>query len=282
MDWLPWGDGFHVLQFWHGLAQTPAPNFPSPTQVDLLRQQLDFLTKENARQSAEFTEKLRLVAAENQKLSESFKMFVSTMREGVYFVGILSGLVIGFLAFLFGRSFKEAQETAKAAVTRQVEERMAVIADNRINVVRRSLERESVIDRAKVEYWLLGAQVPPPEYDLLQTRGFNNVEFCTRPVQRRRQEVDVIVLDLNNWQDAQNRKFKELPKEEKEQQAEHQIGLIEERLDAKASMVIVVYVTGVIDYLNKVGQRRLIAPANNKVTLVGMVVDATYLVVGDR
>jgi hypothetical protein len=159
---------------------------------------------------------------------------------------------------------------------------MAVIADNRINVVRRSLERESVIDRAKVEYWLLGAQVPPPEYDLLQTRGFNNVEFCTRPVQRRRQEVDVIVLDLNNWQDAQNRKFKELPKEEKEQQAEHQIGLIEERLDAKASMVIVVYVTGVIDYLNKVGQRRLIAPANNKVTLVGMVVDATYLVVGDR
>jgi hypothetical protein len=46
--------------------------------------------------------------------------------------------------------------------------------------------------------------------------------------------------------------------------------------------VIVVYVTGTINYLNEVGQRLLIAPTNNKVTLVGMVVDAAYLVVGDR
>jgi hypothetical protein len=61
------------------------------------------------------------------------------MKDGVYFVGILSGVGIGLLTFLFGRSFKEAQETARSAVSRQVEERMAAIADNRIDLVRRSL-----------------------------------------------------------------------------------------------------------------------------------------------
>lgn len=280
MDWLPWEDGFHGLQFWHGLAQTPTPNSPSPTQVDLLRQQLEFLTKENARQSAEFTEKLRLLAAENQKLSESFKTFVSTMREGIYFVGILSSLVIGFLAFLFGKSFKEAQETAKAAVTRQVEERMAVIADNRINVVRRSLERESVIDRAEVEYWLLDGQSRPREFELLRTRGFN-VRFCDQAAQRRKRTVDIIVLDLNNWQDNQNRKFGELSEIERQQQVKRQFDLARDSI-AGTSTAIVVYAFGRYDYLDEAGRDRLVAPTNNAVTLVGMVVDAAYLVVGDR
>ncbi|NJR71361.1 MAG: hypothetical protein HC771_24125 [Synechococcales cyanobacterium CRU_2_2] len=91
-----------------------------------------------------FTEALKLLADENQALSESFKTFVSTMKEGVYFVGILSGLGIGILTILFGKSLKEAKDTAKAAVTRQVEERMVSIADHRIDVVKRSLEREGL------------------------------------------------------------------------------------------------------------------------------------------
>lgn len=153
MNWLVDGlailDGFHSLQVWHGLAQTPDEEATS--QVEFLRQ-LEFLAKENARQGAEFTEKLKLLADENQKLSESFKTFVSTMKDGVYFVGILSGLGIGILTVLFGKSLNEAKETAKGTVTKQVEERMAAIADNRIEVVRRSLEREGVVDRAQVAY----------------------------------------------------------------------------------------------------------------------------------
>lgn len=60
MDWLAFVDGSHVSQLWHGLAQTPTPNASSTPQIELLRQQVEFLAKENARQGAEFTEKLKL------------------------------------------------------------------------------------------------------------------------------------------------------------------------------------------------------------------------------
>ncbi|MBW4514628.1 MAG: hypothetical protein KME11_05325 [Timaviella obliquedivisa GSE-PSE-MK23-08B] len=267
-------DGFHSLHGWHGLAQTP--DGAATSQVEFLRQQLEFLARENARQGAEFTEKLKLLADENQKLSESFKTFVSAMKDGVYFVGILSALGIGILTFLFGKSLKEAKDTAKAAVTRQVEERMAAIADHRIDVVRRSLERESVVDRAQVAYWLLDAQMQPRELALLETRGFQ-VQFCTQP--QRGRDIDVVVVDLNNWQDGQGRIFAESSPMEKEQQVRRQVDLV------KAMMVqaaIVVFVSGRFDYLDQVGRDRLVAPTNNSVTLVGMVVDAAYLMVGDR
>lgn len=277
MNWLVNGlailDGFHSLQVWHSLAQTP--DGAATSQVEFLRQ-LEFLAKENARQGAEFTEKLKLLADENQKLSESFKTFVSTMKDGVYFVGILSGLGIGILTVLFGKSLKEAKETAKAAVTKQVEERMATIADHRIDVVRRSLERESVVDRAEVAYWLLGAQTMPRELELLETRGFQ-VQFCTQP--QRGREVDVVVVDLNNWQDEGGRGFAALLDAEKEQQVRRQIDLVKAMIGRAA---IVVFVAGRFGYLDEVGRDRLVAPTNNSVTLVGTVVDAAYLVVGDR
>jgi len=276
MDWLSVLDGFQGSWIWHGLAQAPTADLSSTSQVDLLRQQLEFLAKENARQGAEFTEKLKLLADENQKLSESFKTFVSTMKDGVYFVGILSGLGIAILTFLFGKSLKEAKDTAKAAITNQVEERMAAIADHRIAVVRRSLEREGVVDRAQVMYWLLAAQSPPRELDLLETRGFQ-VQFCAQP--QRGRDVDVVVLDLNNWCDSQGQMFAVLSPQEKEQQVRRQVDLVR---SATAQAAVVVYVAGRFDYLDEVGRDRLVAPTNNPVTLVGTVVDVAYLVVGDR
>jgi hypothetical protein len=280
MDWLSSVDGLHISQLWHGLAQTPTPSAASTTQIDLLRQQIEFLAKENARQGTEFAEKLKLLAEENQKLSESFKTFVSAMKDGVYFVGILSSGAIALLAFLFGKSLKEAKETAKASVTRQVEERMAVIADNRIEVVRRSLEREGIIDQSRVEYWLLSAQIPPRELGLLETRGFG-VRFCNQTGQRRGRDVDVVVLDLNNWQDDQGHKFSELSGTEKNQQVKRQLDLVREGV-ARKSTVFVVFVAGRYDYLDEVGHDRLVAPTNNPVTLVGTVVDAAYLAAGDQ
>jgi hypothetical protein len=281
MDWLSVVDGAYLSQIWHGLAQVPTPG-PSPSsagQVDVLRQQLEFLAKENARQGTEFTEKLKLLADENQKLSESFKTFVSAMKDGVYFVGILSGGGIGLLAFLFGKTFKDAQETAKSAVTRQVEERMSAIADNRIDLVRRSLEREVVVDQAKVEYWLLGGQMPPRELKLLETRGFQNVEFCTQDGQPRRRDVDVVVLDLNNWCNAKGTKFGALTPQDRDVEVKRQVDLIQTGV-AGRSMVFVVYASGRYDYLDEVGQNYLVTPTNNPVTLVGTVVDAAYLAAG--
>lgn len=280
MNWLSVIDVSHLSRVWDGLlAQVPTPG-GGASQMDLLRQQLEFLAKENARQGVEFSEKLKLLADENQKLSESFKTFVSAMKDGVYFVGILSGVGIGLLTFLFGRSFKEAQETAKSAVSRQVEERMAAIADNRIDLVRRSLEREAVVDKAIVEYWLFGGQMPPREFKLLETRGFQQVRFFNQDGQSRRRDVDVVVLDLNNWCDAQGTKFGAMVKVDQDAQVQVQVDRVTAGV-AGRSMVFVVFATGYFAYLNEVGQDYLVTATNNPVSLVGTVVDAAYLAAGD-
>jgi hypothetical protein len=248
MDWLAVVDGMHLPNIWHGLAEVPLPSPNAVGQVDLLRQQLEFLAKENARQGAEFAEKRKLLADENQKLSESFT---------------------------------DAQETAKSAVTRQVEERMGAIADNRIDLVRRSLEREVVVDKARVEYWLLGVQTPPKEFGLLEKRGFQQIRFCDRDGQQsRRRDVDVVVLDLNNWCDAQGTAFGALTKAEQELKVKEQLDLVTSGV-AGRSMVFVVFVTGRYDCLDEAGKTYLVTATNNPVTLVGTVVDAAYLAAGE-
>jgi len=73
--------------------------------------------------------------------------------------------------------------------------------------------------------------------------------------------------------------FAVLSPQEKEQQVRRQVDLVR---SATAQAAVVVYVAGRFDYLDEVGRDRLVAPTNNPVTLVGTVVDAAYLVVGDR
>jgi hypothetical protein len=46
MDWLSVIDASHLSRVWDGFAQVPTPG----PQVEFLRQQLEFLAKENARQ----------------------------------------------------------------------------------------------------------------------------------------------------------------------------------------------------------------------------------------
>lgn len=269
MDWHSLTNTFP----WHPplLAQL-TPN-ETTTQIDVLKQQLEFLAKENARLSAEFTEKLKLASDGQQQLSESFKTSVEAIKSVIYFVGILSGGAIAFLTFWFGKTAQEAETIAKNIVNQRIEERMSAIADARIEVVKRSLQREVVIDQTQVDYWLFGGADLPREAILLEDRGFP-VEFRSHP-QRRGKRADVVVVDLNNWQDENGRSFGEFSQPEKEAELKRQIDQIPSRTGA-----IVVYAAGRYDYLDEVGKVRLVAPTNNPVTLVGMVVDAAYLVRG--
>jgi hypothetical protein len=288
MDWLSVVDGSHLPQIWHGLlAQVPTPSPNAVTQVDVFRQQVEFLakanellTKANERQSAEFLEKMKLLADENQKLSESFKTFITAFS-------VLSGGAVAALAVLFGKTLKEAQDSVDGTLNRKVETalagRMEEVSEKfevKLSNLKRSLEREVVVDKARVEYWLLGVQTPPKEFGLLERRGFQQVRFCDRDGQQsRRRDVDVVVLDLNNWCDAQGRAFGDLPQADRELKVKEQLDLITSGV-AGRSMVFVVYVAGRYDYLDEVGKTYLVTPTNNPVTLVGTVVDAAYLAAG--
>lgn len=264
---------------WHHLlAQTSID--PAAVQLDVLKEQFSFLAQENARLSAEFTEKLKLMTDEQKQLSESFKSSISAIKEMVYLVGVSSVVLLSILSYQFGKTFKEAKAIAKETIVGRLETQMTAIADSRINTARRLFQREVVVDQTQVGYWLLGAEVPPQEKELLQQRGFQ-VDFYGAPIrssrQWQRQSHDVVVLDLKNWRNAEGGSFGGRPgidweTEELKRQLDLLLGYYSD-----VRTPIVVYVPGRRDYLDEVGKTRLIAPTNNKVTLIGMVVDSAYL-----
>ncbi len=271
MDWLPFVD-LAGLGDW--LAQTPTAG----TQVDLLRQQLDFLTKENARQTGEFAEKLRLITDENKSLSESFKNFIGTMQFAIGGFGLLSAGITGAIAYVFKTNLDDAKQVAKDGINQRVDAHISDLLDSKLDTVRRTLQKEEVIGSTWVDYCLMGAKAMPKEFDLLKRRGFQEVRDRRDEQELRRSSAQVVVLDLENWVNLQGVPFSKLPESDREAIAKQQIDLL---LDVLASdVVLVVYVRSRVSYLNSVTHDRYMSPVNNPVTLVGMVSDAAYVSAG--
>jgi hypothetical protein len=280
MNWLSVIDVSHLSRVWDGLlAQVPTPG-GGASQMDLLRQQLEFLAKENARQGVEFSEKLKLLADENQKLSESFKTFITAF-------GLLSGGAVAALAVIFGKTLQEAQSSVDGVLNRKVEtalagrlEEFSEKMDVRLADLKRTVQKEEVIGSTLVDYWLFGTNPLPSEFSLLVGRGFRSVR------QRRDEKAiaeacgDVVVLDLENWVDGSGVRFASLGDGEREQEAQRQVDLVLGMLP-KGS-VLVVYTRLTVKYLFGVPRTRFMSPANNPVTLVGMVADAAYIAAGMR
>jgi hypothetical protein len=277
MNWLSVVDSAHLSQIWHSLAQVPTPS--STAQAEFLRQ-LEFLAKENARQGTEFTEKLKLLADENQKLSESFKTFMAAFS-------LLSGGAVAALVAIFGKTLKEAQESVDGVLSRKVEtalagrlEEVSEKLEVKMADLKRTLQKEEVVGSTLVDYWLFGTEPLPTEYALLVSRGFRSV----RPRRDDRALAqpcgDVVVLDLENWENAAKQKFPDLAKDEREQEAQRQVDLLMGMLPKHA--VLVVYTRSVVTYLYGVPKNRLVTPVNNPVTLVGMVSDGAYIAAGMR
>ncbi len=273
MDWLPFLD---VSGLGDWLAQTPS----SGTQVDLLRQQLDFLTKENARQTGEFAEKLRLITDENKSLSESFKNFIGTMQFALAGFGLLSAGITGAIAYVFKTNLDDAKQVAKDGINQRVDAHISDLLDSKLETVRRTLQKEEVIGSTWVDYCLMGTKAMPKEFDLLRGRGFQEVRSRQDEQQLRRSSAQVVVLDLENWVDLQRVPFSKLPDSDRESVAKQQVDLL---LDVLAiDIVLVVYVRSRVQYFNSVPSDRYISPVNNPVTLVGMVADAAYVAAGMR
>lgn len=274
MDWPSLFDFSHLPHF---LAQAATPSAAkSPDQLDLLRQQLEFLKAENARLNADFIEKLKLVTEENKALSESFKNFVGTMQ----FVLVVFGFLGGILAYIFGNNLNDAKKVAREAMTQQVETKISHLVQEQVDIVTRTLRRERVLSTILVDYYLPEATTAPTEFDLLQARGFQSVRFRTSEAELRQSFGDVVVLDLLNYQSANQIAFPALPEADREAITKHQVELLQSLFPRSAA--IVVYVRPPVKYLNTIPAQVYLSPANNPITLVGMVADAAYVAVGDR
>jgi hypothetical protein len=260
MDWIPSLHLPHLTDGW--LAQTP------PTaEVELLRQQLEFLKAENARLGADFADKLRFIAEDNKNLSDRFSQFVTTMQ----FVLGLFAVIAGVGAYFLGKSFDESKKLIKQQVELQIADQIRQEVNARIDVVRRSLQRETIISNISVDYVLPEGRYSPDEVELLKTRQFKDVEWLKDVNQLKQSQGDIVVLDLVNWSGSNRQEFDKLP-EEVQQQGKEWCDRVVRMMPTTSTLVL--YVRGRFP----LPADKPVVAVNTQITLVGMVADAAYVV----
>ncbi|MGB3613014.1 MAG: hypothetical protein WBA10_04410, partial [Elainellaceae cyanobacterium] len=268
---------FHLPPIdWANLHSLPIAQF-TQEDIDLLTSQLEVLKESNA------------------QLGKTFGYFISA----VTVISTILAIAAGVAAYFFGKNAQEfrqmAQQTVEAAVKRLEQEaqqrieqevaqatriirqdldrQLTALVKTEVENVERTLQKERIISETLVTYYCPNLTQPPKEYALLEdTQRFQDVTFCRSLLEVRQSPGHIVVLDLINWESAQNL-------EERDRLAEEQIsGLL--GLDSwTASTVLVVYVTGRLNCLNQLGDRYVL-PANNPVTLVGHVTNGAYVAYG--
>lgn len=270
------------------LAQSPASPAPSPTaassDIELLRSQLEFLR-------------------------QSQSQFIDAMKIIFTVLGIAGVLV----AYFFGKSFKDFQDSARrdvkdfqefsraeveaavqrvrqqaeAQIPRLVETEVGDLIRNEVATVKRTLRREQVIGATVIDYFLPEGTDEPKEVELLRARQFKRVNFCANIQslqnfqQIRRSPSDVVVLDLVHYNIATGQEFSSLQGREREDIAQSLINTLLTSLSP--STVIIVYVGfPPLKAVNTAPSDRYVIAANNPITLVGNAADGAYVVVGDR
>jgi hypothetical protein len=206
MDWLPHLD-LTVLP--HFLLQAPtseakvAPSSQAE-MLEMMTRQLKFLEADHARLAADFAERMKQLTAQSNSVSDDFKTYLN------YVFGLIA-FATGLASWFGLQSLEQAKKTIQTSIDQRlslvladtIDREMQVLTDTidrRMQIVRRSLDRESVVSTVLVDYLLLDNLTAPAEYNLLGFRGFQNLKFCSQIEDLRKRHVDIVILDLENWQ----------------------------------------------------------------------------------
>lgn len=241
------------------------------------------------------TKQLEVLKESNAQLGKTFGYFISA----VTVISTILAIAAGFAVYFLGKNLQEfrqaAQQTVDAAVKRTEKEaqqrieqevakatqtirqdldrQLTALVKTEVENVERTLQKERIISETLVTYYCPELPAPPKEYALLEdTQRFQDVTFCRSLLEVKRSPGDVVVLDVINWAAAQ-------AMDERDRLVEEQLTGLLGLSVWTASTVLVVYVAGRLNCLNRVGNRYVL-PANNPVTLVGHVVNGAYVAYG--
>lgn len=177
-----------VLAFWLAQSPTPLPTtsplpVPSPVaspsaELDLLREQIEFLQTANEQLTTNF---------------DYFSKLLNTFFSGVTTLIAIVLFVVGILGW---QSLKEIRNSVDARVKQEVEARINRAVDASEAAIQRILQREGLLlDTVKVAYLVPGGSFSlTPELQLLKTR-ISNVILCM-DVAGELLTSNVVVLDL--------------------------------------------------------------------------------------
>ena len=218
----------------------------SPTETELLKQQMEFLQKAN------------------EQLTNSFNSFVGAINLAFVVIGVVLGILGVAASFFYLKTITEVKQSVGAIATQEVTKQISITIKEQVDYLQRVVEREKVIGWVSLEYFLpIGkGSLPPTEFNLLKSRGFEDADFHSHSLQVRKRS-NIVVLDIasENFSDEEI-----IEKTEK----------ILENLPP--ACVLVVYVNRQVRPLNELLKPKVYSiVANTPIRLMGTVVDAAYL-----
>ncbi|PSN20665.1 hypothetical protein C7271_00850 [filamentous cyanobacterium CCP5] len=222
--------------------------------------------------------------AESEVLAKQLE-FVLKMNSA--FLGFL-GIIGALLTWFFKNNLEDAKKVASQMVREGLDQHIQERVQEEFRYWEMSARTERVVGQTLVNYYLPDGIEEPREFFLVKQRGFRPPIFCSRleEVRRASDDVDVVILDVQNWKDPAGHRVVQLTDRgwlvpESEALVKEQIDLLRSMLSD--AVVLVVYVRGIVAYLNDAKfERFYVLPANNQVTLLGHAVNGAYVAYADR
>ncbi|MEM7557065.1 MAG: hypothetical protein AAF378_23845 [Cyanobacteria bacterium P01_A01_bin.84] len=224
------------------------------------------------------TEQINFLKDANSQLHTSFDSYADAIRTTIIFTGSLLTLIALATGILINQNYrttvKELKEDTKdriKVIQANLESELSLATDKKIDRLRKIIRQEEVISDADVVY-INTQTINPIEFEILRQRGFERIEF-KQNIEQRQLSNKIVILDLINLGLNQNEE-----KEAANQIIKNTIDKIEKRFPTE-SLLIIYAIPGRprITQLLAANSIKYVTVANNRITLVGAVVDSASI-----
>ena len=224
------------------------------------------------------TEQINFLKDANSQLHNTFDSYANAIRTTIMLVGSVLTLIALVTSILISGTYrgtvKELKQDAKerlAIAQAQLESKLFLATDRKIEDFKKIIKQEEVIRDAEVVY-ISTRTTNPLEFKILQQRGFDHIKFQSN-IQPRQLKNKIVILDLINLELDQNE-----DKETATQIIQDTIDKIEDNFPTE-SLLIIYAIPGSrrITQLLAANSIKYVTVANNRITLVGAVVDSAYI-----
>jgi preprotein translocase subunit SecE len=224
------------------------------------------------------TEQINFLKDANSELHTTFSSFATTINTTVIVIGVLLTAITLILNISIGQNYRNTVKDLKQEAQQKLniiqsnlEANLSLATYKKIEQLKRLIKQEEIVHEAKVIY-INNTEDKPLEYKILKDRGFDNLTFSSR-INKKDIKNKVVVLDLislNLDSNSEQQNVDEIINEK--------INEIEK--DFPPDSLLIIYSSPGIHRINQLlGAKtiRYVTMANNRITLVGAVVDSAYI-----
>lgn len=226
------------------------------------------------------TERINFLKDANSQLHNTFDSYADAIRTTIIFTGSLLTLIALATGILINQNYrttvkelKEDVQDRMKTVQANLESDLSLATDKKIEQLKKIIRQEEVINDADVIY--INTQTTNPlEFKILKRRGFDRLKF-TQNIEQRQLRNKIVILDLINLGLDQN---DDEQKVSANQIIKDTIDQIEQNFPTE-SLLIIYAIPGSrrITQLLAANSIKYVTVANNRITLVGAVVDSAYI-----